>query len=67
MADKPYIDEANYTEAEKYKKMSNVDIYIPVTGITLPKDSDYKRGYFYRHFYLYPLQPLHLQLFCILF
>jgi len=51
MADKPYIDEANYTEAEKYKKMSNVDIYIPVTGITLPKDSDYKRGYFYRYFY----------------
>ena len=51
MADKPYINYANNSEAEEYKKLSGVDIYIPETGITLPKDSDYKRGYFYRHFY----------------
>jgi hypothetical protein len=51
MADKPYIDTSNYSEASEYKKLSNIDIYIPETGITVPKDSDYKRGYFYRYFY----------------
>jgi len=51
MADKPYIDDTNYSEAQEYKKLSNIDVYIPETGITLPKDSDYKRGYFYRYFY----------------
>lgn len=51
MANGPYIDRADYIETEKYKKTSNIDIYIPKSGISEPKDSDYQRGYMYRYFY----------------
>ena len=51
MANQPYIDNSNIGEVREYKKLSGVDVYIPTTGITLPKDSDYERGYFYRYFY----------------
>ena len=51
MADKPYIDFANIIETIKYNELTNVEIYIPETGIILPKDSDYDKGYFYRYFY----------------
>ena len=51
MADKPYIDLANFVEPNKYRELTNTTIYIPVTGLLLPKDSDYDKGYFYRYFY----------------
>ncbi len=51
MADKPYIDLANFVEPNKYRKLTNITIYIPVTGLILPKDGDYDKGYFYRYFY----------------
>lgn len=51
MADKPYIDFSDTIETMKYSELTNVEIYIPTTGIILPKDSDYDKGYFYRYFY----------------
>jgi hypothetical protein len=51
MPDAPYINRANYIETEKYKTIKKIDFYIPKSGITEPKDSDYQRGYMYRYFY----------------
>lgn len=51
METKPVIDIYNDVENDIYKLKSKVKIYIPKTGITIPKNSDYDKGYYYRFFY----------------
>lgn len=51
METKPLIDIYNDVEKYIYKPKSKVKIYVPKIGITIPKESDYNKGYYYRFFY----------------
>jgi len=45
-------DYANAKEfISHYDKLKKVEIYIPTPGMSIPSDSDYKKGYYYRYFY----------------
>src|ERR1035437_8683737 len=51
MADKAYIDTGNYDNSIGYNAPSNLNLYVPIPSVPLPKDSDYIKGYYYRYFY----------------
>lgn len=51
MTDKPYINIYDEVQSYIYKQKAKVQIYTPKTGMMIPKDSDYKKGYYYRYFY----------------
>ena len=52
MINKAYIDTSNYNNIDAgYNPSSDLNLYIPIPSIPIPKDSDYIRGYYYRYFY----------------
>jgi hypothetical protein len=51
MTTKPYINEYDEVQNFLYKQKTKVQIYTPKMGMMIPKDSDYKKGYYYRYFY----------------
>ncbi len=51
MKTKPIIYLYDDAVINNYKSKTKVEIYIPKTGITIPKESDYNKGYYYRFFY----------------
>jgi len=48
---RPYINITDEVESYVYNELTNIEIYIPKTGIMIPKKSDYDKGYYYRYFY----------------
>lgn len=51
MTTKPNIDIYDNSQSAFYKSQKKIEIYTPKTGMMIPKDSDYNKGYYYRYFY----------------
>lgn len=47
----PIIDIYNEKIINEYKSKTNMEIYVPKVSSSIPTESDYIRGYYYRYFY----------------